>query len=1123
MTKVGKIISISGPVIEAKNMAGASMYELVKVGDLGLVGEIIELDSDKATIQVYEDTSGIKPNEDVIPQGNPLSVELGPGLIGSIYDGTQRPLDTLKEISGNFITRGVVASPLDRNKKWKFKPIAKKGDKVTSGDTIGEVDESPLIKHKIMVPPEIEGELYEVADEGEYKIEDTVYKLKIDGDIKEFNMIQIWPVRKARPIKEKLEPDRPLITGQRVIDSFFPIAKGGTCAIPGGFGTGKCLDKKTYILTSKGLQTIGEIYRNSKKHGKYITDGCEEYITVPNSISVYSLKDNKMRSSESKYVYKGRTSAIQKIKTRTGREVEITPIHKLRVWDPKRFEIKEIESRYIKAGMQIVAPRKINIKSKYISLDAFNSFNLQKTRVFDIESRKKVELAIKTLRKKWKLKDIAKKLKTSSGTLHAYKNLGYNPKLIHLKKLSKLANIEINPKKIKTERHSIPISFPETINEDLAEFLGLISSDGNIRANQSILFWNNDEDLQDRFSHLSKKLFGVEIHRGIEKNVKFSIINSRALVIFLEKVFNFPLSKKAINLNFPNNILISPISVLMRYLGAYFAGDGEVGHSGEVLFHTASKKFQVGIIYAFTRVGIIARLREKRVNGKLYYSAVISGKYDLEKFINLTNLISCKKTSKLKNYVSNKKKGYESIDKIKLDPTLLKKIIKESNLSKRDFQNAGVSISNYTTNNEYITPPILKKLSNVIKKHPLGIKISNLCNMLDWIYLDEIKENKNVQIDKDVYDLSIPNIENFAGGLGPIICHNTVIQHELAKWSDAQMVTYVGCGERGNEMSDVLESFPKLKDPRSGQPLFARTTLIANTSNMPVAAREASVYTGITIAEYYRDMGYDVSLMADSSSRWAEAMREISGRLEEMPGEEGFPAYLASKLASFYERAGRVTTIGSKQDKGSVSITAAVSPPGGDFSEPVTQNTLRVVKVFWGLDADLADRRHFPSVNWLKSYSLYIDDVKPWWDKKVEDDWKSTRTKAMKLLEREDELKEVVQLVGPDALPEREKGILLSAKILREDFLQQNAFHDVDTFCSYSKQYKMLKLMLKLNDLVIQSIEKNLLVNDIQNMDCLELISRLKYIPEDEFNDYIKEIDSKMEDEINDLIEKAGV
>ena len=580
----GRIIKISGPVIEAKGMRGAKMYDVVRVGDENLIGEIIRLNEDVATIQVYEETSGLKPGEKVLSTGAPLSVELGPGLLKSIFDGIQRPLPQIKEATGDFIERGVDIPALDRKKKWKFKPIIKKGDKVVGGDILGEVQETHLIVHKVMVPPGIEGAVEEIVDDGDYTVTDDIATIKTKNGKVKVQMMQKWPVRKGRPYVKRLEPTVPLISGQRVIDTFFPIAKGGTAAIPGGFGTGK-----------------------------------------------------------------------------------------------------------------------------------------------------------------------------------------------------------------------------------------------------------------------------------------------------------------------------------------------------------------------------------------------------------------------------------------------------------------------------------------------------------------------------------------------------TVTLHQLAKWSDAQVVVYIGCGERGNEMTDVLREFPELKDPRSGKPLMERTVLIANTSNMPVAARDASVYTGITIAEYYRDMGYDTALMADSTSRWAEAMREISGRLEEMPGEEGYPAYLASRLAEFYERAGRVVALGSKEREGSISVMGAVSPPGGDFSEPVAQNTLRIVKVFWALDADLADRRHFPAIHWLRSYSLYVDDIRGFWEN-IGKDWAKLRSKALALLQKEADLQEIVKLVGPDALPQHERAILESARMLRESFLQQGAFHEVDTFCPEKKQYEMLRIILDFSDRMMDAIKKGVHIEDITKLKGIEAIARMATVPNDRFEEEFKKIEKSIEKEMSSLL-----
>jgi V/A-type H+-transporting ATPase subunit A len=585
----GRIIRISGPVIEADGMRGARMYDVVKVGDENLIGEIIRLNENNAIVQVYEDTNGLKPGEKVVTTGMPLSVELGPGLLTNIYDGIQRPLPDIYTETGDFIKRGVEATALDRKKKWHFKPTAKAGDKVEGCDVIGEVKETSIITHKIMIPPGISGKLLKVEKEGNYTVTDDIAIVSTDKSDVKLQMMQKWPVRKSRPVAKKYDPSFPLITGQRVIDTFFPVAKGGTAAIPGGFGTGK-----------------------------------------------------------------------------------------------------------------------------------------------------------------------------------------------------------------------------------------------------------------------------------------------------------------------------------------------------------------------------------------------------------------------------------------------------------------------------------------------------------------------------------------------------TVMLHQLAKWSDAQVVVYVGCGERGNEMTDVLREFPKLEDPKSCEPLMNRTVLIANTSNMPVAARDASVYTGITIAEYYRDMGYDVSLMADSTSRLAEAMREISGRLEEMPGEEGYPAYLASRLAEFYERAGRVKLLGSKDKEGSISVIGAVSPPGGDFSEPVAQNTLRIVKVFWALDADLADRRHFPSINWLKSYSLHLEAISSWWHKEIGVNWLKLRNKAMAILQKESELQEIVKLVGPDALPPKERAALESARMIREDFLQQSAFHEVDTYCPEKKQYEMLRLMLKYSDKILEAVAKNVHIDDIIVMKSRESLARMGTVPNEEYEKRFSDVEKEFEKEIDSLIKGGG-
>ncbi len=562
--KQGKIIRTAGPLVVASDCLGAKMYDMVKIGEKGLIGEIIELREDRAFIQVYEDTTGIGPGEPVFLTGKPLSVELGPGLISSIYDGIQRPLDIIREKEGDFVTRGIEVEPLDRKAKWEFKHLIKKGDEVEAGDILGEVQETPLISHKIMVPAGMNGKVKTIKS-GSFSVDDIAAVIETESGDREIRMFQTWSVRKNRKVKERRMPQVPLVTGQRVLDTLFPLAKGGTACVPGPFGSGK-----------------------------------------------------------------------------------------------------------------------------------------------------------------------------------------------------------------------------------------------------------------------------------------------------------------------------------------------------------------------------------------------------------------------------------------------------------------------------------------------------------------------------------------------------TVVQHQLSRWSDAQIIVFVACGERGNEVADLLLSFPELKDPHSGRPLMERTIIIANTSNMPVAAREASIYTGMTIAEYFRDMGYSVALMADSSSRWAEALREISGRMEEMPGEEGYPAYLASRLAEFYERAGRVICLGSDKREGALSVIGAVSPPGGDLSDPVVQSTLKVVKVFWALDDKLANMRHFPAINWLNSYSLYVENIKDYWETEIAEEFSDLRQEAMRLLEEESELQEIARLVGVESLSTQDRLVLESARSIREDFLHQNAFHAEDTYTSLRKQYLMLRCLIHFHNLGLNALKEGIEMDKITGMDVREKIAQMKYSAEDD-------------------------
>ncbi|WP_297216290.1 V-type ATP synthase subunit A [Thermoplasma sp.] len=755
---MGKIIRISGPVVVAEDVEDAKMYDVVKVGDMGLIGEIIKIEGNKSTIQVYDDTAGIRPDERVENTKRPLSVELGPGILRSIYDGIQRPLDVIKNTSGDFIARGLNPPALDRKKKWEFIPAVKKGDSVSPGQILGTVQETSLITHRIMVPEGISGKVTMIAD-GDHTVEDTIAAVAGNGKNYEIQMMTTWPVRKARRVQRKLPPELPLVTGQRVIDALFPVAKGGTAAVPGPFGSGKCVSGDTPVLLRDGEKSIEEIFRSALKDpaNEVEGNGVEEIVRLKEPLKIYSLVGRDIVESTSYAVYHGKSNALVRIVTAGGRTVSVTPVHKL----------------FVESGGSIVEKP-----------------------AQDVSEGDRIACA------------------------------------------------------------------------DLSE-------DGN------------------------------------------------------------------------SDVLVASINLV---------------------FDT--------IVERDVRYGVF-----------------------------------------------------------------------------------------------------------------------------------------------DVYDLTVPDFGyNFVGGDGFIILHNTVIQHQLAKWSDANIVVYIGCGERGNEMTEILTTFPELKDPNTGQPLMDRTVLIANTSNMPVAAREASIYTGISIAEYYRDMGYDVALMADSTSRWAEALREISGRLEEMPGEEGYPAYLGRRVSEFYERSGRARLISPEERYGSITVIGAVSPPGGDISEPVSQNTLRVTRVFWALDASLANRRHFPSINWLNSYSLYTEDLKAWYDKNVASEWSALRERTMEILQRESELQEVAQLVGYDAMPEKEKSILDVARIIREDFLQQSAFDEIDAYCSLKKQYLMLKAIMEIDEYQNRALDSGATMDNLASLAVREKLSRMKIVPESQIESYYKDLVDEIHKEYGNFI-----
>jgi V/A-type H+/Na+-transporting ATPase subunit A len=1035
---MGVVARVSGPVVIAEGLPGAKMYDVVRVGELGLVGEIIRLVGDTATVQVYEDTTGVRPGDKIENTGQALSVELGPGLLKSIYDGVQRPLDVLQKNLGDFITRGFVAAPLDETKVWEFSAKAKPGSEVVPGTILGTVQETPLIEHRILVPPGVSGTLTDLKS-GDYTIRDKIGAIKTAGGSVPLTLTQRWVVRIPRPVREKLAPGIPLVTGQRVIDTFFPVAKGGTACIPGPFGSGKCVAGETPVLLASGeVARIDEVYERSRNLGEVTVDGPEEWLRLRDPIELHSLVGNRVVRSRSRTLYHGKSDSLIRLRTRSGRSVRVTPVHRLFIVGP--------DGSLVEKAAQDLTP------GDYLAA--------------------------------------VRKLPAPRGT------------------------VELHPVLPKLQRHGTSIRIPSEMSPELAEFLGLFVAEGYVRGGRTVVFTNADPSMLDRFLALTNRLFGIEgtIERQ-EGKTPTVLIGSRTLVHLLDWFGTGAVSGEK---RIPAAVLGSNNEVLEGFLLGYYLGDGGFSLAkGEVELCTKSARLATELTYALSRFSVTSSIAQRRIDGTEYSRVYVRGLGNLERLATAMRS-SDPKVENLHRYVRSKSRSYTATDVVPLAPEFLERLYRahhpDSELARR-----GIDIHTSVGNRERMGASTFVRFlaSGSMPEDgpsPWERGAARLAELLEWIYCDEIVEaRRETEGPFDVYDFALPEFgSNFVGGTGGLLLHNTVAQQQLAKWSDADVVVYVGCGERGNEMTEVLATFPNLTDPKSGRPLLERTILIANTSNMPVAAREASVYTGITIAEYYRDMGYDVALMADSTSRWAEAMREISGRLEEMPGEEGYPAYLGRRVAEFYERAGRVITLSPDERPGSITVVGAVSPPGGDFSEPVSQNTLRVTRVFWALDAALASRRHFPSINWLQSYSLYVGDLEPWYQHELAKDFIPLRQRALQVLQEEAELQEIVQLVGVDALPEREKGVLDVARMLREDYLQQSAYDDVDTYSSINKQYRMLRAILAFGDREQEAIVRGTLVGDIQKYPVRSKLSRMKWIPEAELAKQFDALDIEM-------------
>ena len=1120
MGVVGRIVRISGPLVVADNMRGVQMYEMVEVGSDRLIGEVTRIQGDKAFVQVYESTSGLRPGEPVYGTGYPLSVELGPGLLTQIYDGIQRPLSKIIEESKSvFVKRGIKVAPLPRDKKWVFKPNTelKPGDKVSGGDILGIVPETSLIEHKVMVPPDIHGTLLELAPEGEYTIEDPIAVVEAGGRKVEVKMYHRWPARKPRPFKVKLEPTEPLITGMRILDTLFPMAKGGTGAIPGGFGTGKCVPPHTPILLATGeVVSIEEFYRKYKDHGVLVESGEEEVVDVSSlGIRVLTFDGEKLVEAPISHLYKGRSKYMVRVRTKSGRLIEVTPPHKLLKLD-RDGRILEIPAAELKPGDQLVVPRHIPVEGSWQKLNPYK-LGLEEATVRDEGTLEEIREALRILvGRLGSCRNAAKALGIHTKTLEQIIKGRSRPKLGLVKRLYKLLDAEPpRPRLLGLPRSRRSIRLPEYVDENLAELLGLILSDGML-TERSVRFFSDSEELRARFKELLRKLFRVEGRDRSFRTVKGVEVNSKLLVKVLRAV-GVPVAKKSRKAAVPQVILRSPAKVIKAFLRCYYLGDGNFGKN-EVELTTASRNMATNMAYLLSRLGILYTIGRKRVGRRIYYRLVITSRDEIEKFykaISVEWARSLGKVRRIASYLKRKRQGRKARDAIRLDPEFIAEATR--GVPRRVLEEAGINIKNYTLLGERIGSSKLVLLAQLTGSIALG----RLSKALDYITVDEVVDVEILEGDFTVYDITVPGTHNFVGGEIPTILHNTVTLHSLAQWSAARVVIYIGCGERGNEMTEVLLRFPKYEDPWTGKPLMERTILIANTSNMPVAAREASIYVGVTMAEYYRDMGYDVLLVADSTSRWAEALREIAGRLEEMPAEEGYPSYLASRLAEFYERAGRAITIGKPERVGSVTLVGAVSPPGGDFTEPVTSHTKRFIRVFWALDTALAYSRHYPAINWILSYSAYSDLVAYWWHEHVDPQWKEYRDEAMRILYREDELKEIVKLVGPESLSEHDKLVLEAARIIKEGFLKQNAYDPIDAFTPPEKQFKLLKMMLDFYHEARRLVDRGVPVRTIRShvdREITELIKAKFTVP----NDQLEKLDEIYDRLISKLHELRG-
>ncbi|OBA24284.1 hypothetical protein METBIDRAFT_30600 [Metschnikowia bicuspidata var. bicuspidata NRRL YB-4993] len=992
----GQIFSVSGPVVVAENMIGCAMYELVKVGHANLVGEVIRINGDKATIQVYEETAGVTVGDPVLRTGKPLSVELGPGLMENIYDGIQRPLKAIRETSESiYIPRGIDVPCLNRDILYDFNPASLRvGDHITGGDIFGSIYENSLLDdHKILLPPRARGTITSIAEKGSYQVEDTILEVEFDGKKHSYSMMHTWPVRVPRPVAERLTADYPLLTGQRVLDSLFPCVQGGTTCIPGAFGCGKTVISQALSKFSNS-DIITYVGCFAKGTDVFMADGAEQPIESIKVGDEVLGKDGQPRlvvglprGNDQMYevVQTSTESAHGKIKYTCNSNHELVVVTSQKILTTEDADKSVSVSYFALAATKTDDGRSIKMAQ-------------QATRVYQDNSD--AQRFVQSLSKEdlhWTIEARDVSLLTGSARESTYQLI--NPVLVEKPTLAPLI-----------EKYGGDV---DAVNE-MSYLLGVWTGSGRSDAS-CISVDSADSGLIDRLEAFSEKLgLSVECsknHKRARLDAPLSPAGRENIVVNETDsgYFSLPLSPgspaatpRANDENEASELLVVICNGNMRGKGVRQTLEDEN------IFWKMIAAFKV----ADTVKSVPNSLASESISVREYF---IAGLVDSEGRV-AHNKETDAFTATIRTSNLKVRDGL-----VKASRSLgIRASVKEDTAMSFAVSLSGNALTG-----------VLSKCASFSKKAPVSSKTERLPEAFSF-------DIKKTSVD-DYYGITLEE-----GSDHQFLLANCALVHN--------------CGERGNEMSEVLMEFPELYTEISGrkEPIMKRTTLVANTSNMPVAAREASIYTGITIAEYFRDQGKHVSMIADSSS-------QISGRLGEMPADQGFPAYLGAKLASFYERAGKAVALGSPDRVGSVSIVAAVSPAGGDFSDPVTTSTLGITQVFWGLDKKLAQRKHFPSVNTAISYSKYTNVLASYYDKNYSN-FASLRTKIKEILTNAEELEQVVQLVGKSALSDSDKIVLDVATLIKEDFLQQNGYSTYDQFCPIWKTYDMMRAFVAYHD-----------------------------------------------------------